>query len=116
MATLMVRDSTSIVAGLAIKPLANEQIEIAPWDGYLEVYIGGSASLRWTLTIGARQVVINQQADASAAFPTELSKALQIVDEETFHNERIFLSINNPTAGAITALFHIRLSTQKRTS
>lgn len=108
------KQRAAVAAAGEDSPLANRQIEIAPFTGFLEIAIEGSAAgLEYDCTVGGRQVALSTDAGASNALPV-VPDMLAVIDEEVYGGERIFLLVRNPTAGALTPFIHVRLSTQKR--
>jgi hypothetical protein len=106
----------SLAAGAETYPLQGRQIEIAPFSGYLEIAVEGSAAgLRYDVMVGGRQIALGIAAGARNALPV-VPTDLSVTDEEVIAGERITLRITNPTAGALTPNLHVRLSTQKRTA
>lgn len=104
----------SIAAAGESFPLANRQIEIPPFSGYLEVGVEGSATgLVYDLIVGGQQVALGVGAGAGNALPV-LPDALSTVNAEVIAGQRITLRVSNPTAGAINGFVHIRLSSTPR--
>lgn len=97
-------------------PLANRQIEIPPFAGYLEVAVEGSAQgLVYDLIIGGQQNALGVGAGARNALPI-VPDDLSTVNSEVYAGQRITLRITNPTAGPLNAFVHIRLSSTPRMS
>lgn len=106
----------SIAAGGESFPLANRTIEIPPASGYLEVAVEGSATgLVFDLIVGGQQVALAVGAGARNALPI-VPDDLSVVNVEVFAGQRITLRISNPTAGALSAFIHVRLSSTARMS
>ena len=106
----------SIAAGAESFPLANRQIEIPPFSGYLEVAVEGSAAgLVFDLIIGGQQTVLGTGAGARNALPIAPDD-LSVINAEVMAGARITLRISNPTAGALNAFIWVRLSSTPRMS
>jgi len=106
----------SIAAAGESFPLANRQIEIPPFAGYLEVGVEGSATgLVYDLIVGGQQVALAVGAGAGNALPV-VPDDLSTVNAEVFAGQRITLRISNPTAGALNGFLHVRLSSTPRMS
>lgn len=104
----------SIAAGADTFPLANRQIEIPPFSGYLEVGLEGSAAgLTYDLIVGGQQIALGVAAGATGALPV-LPDSLSTVNAEVIAGQRITLKVNNPTAGALSGWAHVRLSSTPR--
>lgn len=105
--------NAALAAGASERPFADRTIGIAPFDGYLQVGLGGGALLTGSVLIDGRAVVFNSPLPTLTAYPTR--DQMIVENEEVFAGQRIEIEIHNPTAGALAAFWYAQLSSVPRT-
>jgi len=113
MANVVERATASLAAGATASVLVGTQLGNAPFNGYLEVGVGGGALLQATILVGGQAVASGMPMKTATAFPA-VPDDLDIQDEKVWAGAPIIVKIFNPTAGALSYWSYCRLSDEPR--